>query len=76
MDGFKGQPHQRLVGTVMAALSQRSRISAHPADRRLLREQAIRVAAQVEAAFSLAERPPEQPADPIGAGAEVPPPYE
>jgi hypothetical protein len=57
MDGFTGQPHQGLVGTVMAALSKRSRRSMHPADHRRLQEEAMRVATAVETAFSLIERP-------------------
>ena len=59
MDGFKGQPHQVLVGTVMAALSKRSRHSVHPVDHRRLLEEAIRVATAVETAFLLRERPAE-----------------
>ncbi|HTI00376.1 MAG TPA: hypothetical protein VL752_05445 [Acidisoma sp.] len=66
MDGFKGQPHQGLVGTVMAALSKRSRRSTHPVDLRRLAEEAIRVAAAVETEFSLIERPRE-PASPPAA---------
>lgn len=57
MDGFKGQPDQVLVFTVMAALSKRSRHSAHPADHRRLLAEAMHVAIAVETAFLLAERP-------------------
>lgn len=51
-----GAPRPALVTIVMAALSERARRSAHPADRQGLRAQALRVATAIEAEFTLLER--------------------
>jgi len=57
MTEFKEQPGQALIDTVMAALSEHRRRSAHPADVIWLQIQAFHVAQAVAATFTLAERP-------------------
>ncbi|GAB0116069.1 hypothetical protein [Acidisoma sp. 7E03] len=48
-----GLTRQALVATVMAALSEDSRCSAHPADLRGRQTQAFRIVAAIEAALAL-----------------------
>lgn len=57
MPKVKTSPGQALIDTVMAALSEHRRHSAHPVDVIRLQTEAFLVAQAVAAAFTLAERP-------------------